>query len=348
MFSKYILVLIFFLCSTSTSARAADDSMTFVIDRSIPTIVVEGNPAIYADGVITMTTSEEFDRLMEKEKLPSGTEIYLNSPGGSYLGGLHLGQSFRQHGVSTYLGRQRIKGHSQLPALCASACAYAFAGGIHRYFYGNQDRLGVHQFYLSGDNKVDLGDAQLISSVLVSYLQTMGVDPALFSAASQSRRDEILWLTDKQALNLHLSDNGKAAMEVSIDVSAGQPYLKIVEDVEHQTNKILIVCLGNKLLVKGGFGVSADWAGMVVELAQRNYFESKTGNVLPLAGSEGVTQIDAYVWLDRIMARSDMYNILKGGEFGVWVDGPDKRFGFSIVIAATTPKIKDFLDKCSP
>jgi hypothetical protein len=321
--------------------------MTFGIDRSIPTIVVYGNPAIYADGVITRTTSEEFDRLMAKEKLPQGTRVYLNSPGGSYLGGLRLGQSFRQHGLSTYVGGLRSE-DNRVPAMCASACAYAFAGGVHRYFYGGKDRLGVHQFYGPGDNKADIGDAQILSSLLVSYLQSMGVDPELFSVASQSRGDMILWLTDKQALNLHLSDNGKAAIEVSVDVAAGRPYLKIVEEVEQQTNKILITCVGVDLFVKGGFGVSENWAEMVQELAQRNYFESKTGDILPLHGSKSLTRVQAYTWLDRVMTRSDLYSLLEGGEFGVWVDGPVMRYGFTIVLASVTPKIKEFLDKCSP
>ena len=87
---------------------------------------------------------------------------------------------------------------------------------------------------------------------------------------------------------------------------------------------------------------------MVQELAQRNYFESKTGEISPLQVAESLTQVQSYVWLDRTITRSEFYKILQDGDLGVWVDGPVMRYGFTISLTSFTPKIGEFLVRCNP
>ena len=79
---------------------------------------------------------------------PVGWSVRLNSPGGDLAGGIRLGELIRKLKLDTEIGvtEPDSYGHwKTAPGLCASACAFAFLGGLSRRASGGE--LGVHQFY---------------------------------------------------------------------------------------------------------------------------------------------------------------------------------------------------------
>ena len=104
----------------------------------------------------------------------------------------------RQAGLNTSIGRSiELKGvtnvYSYPDSFCASACAYAFLGGVVRSFEGDHS-YGIHRFgvkagTISGD------DAQVVSSIVAKYIESMGIDLAVFEMASNTPFEgDIYWV----------------------------------------------------------------------------------------------------------------------------------------------------------
>lgn len=167
---------------------------------------------IQADGPIDDTTVEDFLTFLAEgpDWLPK--RIRLNSPGGNLADGVHLGEELRRRGFATEVG-----GHEphpdwpdmpywdftrRTPGSCASACAYAFMGGVERRIDAGS-RIGVHQFYSarraeSGTENepvlVQEGVEQELVSLLLDYTLRMGVDGRVLVNAGLSGPDEMYWI----------------------------------------------------------------------------------------------------------------------------------------------------------
>ncbi len=69
-------------------------------------------------------------------------EVWFNSPGGAAVEGLVLGRAIRDMGLATRIPNG---------AMCASACSYAFLGGLIRSV-DQGGRYGVHMFTAARDD----------------------------------------------------------------------------------------------------------------------------------------------------------------------------------------------------
>lgn len=112
---------------------------------------------IYATGEIDENTGREFERFVKQNKLPRSI-VFFNSGGGSLSGAIKLGKLIRQMGFDTGVASYKA-GTTRHEGICASACTYAFAGGVSRYYEAGAARLGLHQFY-STDNVISNRSSQ--------------------------------------------------------------------------------------------------------------------------------------------------------------------------------------------
>ena len=132
------------------------------------------------------------------------------------MGGILLGKKFRELGLSTEVGLSQFypdsKTYTPEPGICASACAYAFLGGVGRIL-DETAKLGFHRFYIGGAlassaTKVfsgeDLDDTQRIAAALLLYIVDMGVDGRVLILASQAGPNEIRWLELQEARDLRV------------------------------------------------------------------------------------------------------------------------------------------------
>lgn len=149
-----------------------------------------------------------------------GLRVVLNSPGGNLAGGLKLGEYIRSKQFNTEVGRTvpDASGWKETaPGKCASACSFAFLGGVRREAKGGE--IGVHQFYRDIALKdpsakifdaVDLSSQQLVSAMLIEYVHRMGIDPRFVSIASNVAPTDVLWLTLDQSKDLKVSYDPEA------------------------------------------------------------------------------------------------------------------------------------------
>lgn len=161
---------------------------------------------IDAEGEITETSASKLrDHLLANPPFP-GKTIVINSPGGSLVGGLALGWAIRQAGLSTHLAEvRREDGTTTLVdgGVCASACAYAFLGGVNRSMTAGA-RYGLHQFYADAPAPVDLRSStravQDLVASLTKYVTDMGVRADIVQLATRTRSDSVYWLEPSDAL----------------------------------------------------------------------------------------------------------------------------------------------------
>ena len=170
---------------------------------------------IQATGEISQNTATIFERVFKTTEYVPGV-VRLNSSGGSLIGGILLGKKFRELGLSTEVGSSKFypdsKTYTSEPGICASACAYAFLGGVGRML-DETAKLGFNRFYIGGAlassaTKVfsgeDLDDTQRIAAALLLYIVDMGVDGRLLILASQAGPNEIRWLEPLEARDLRV------------------------------------------------------------------------------------------------------------------------------------------------
>jgi hypothetical protein len=185
---------------------------------------------IAAEGVIEADTAERFVAFLEEEGLLGvlGLNIHLNSPGGSLEGGVRLGDAIRRQQANTVVatasvdritpdGLRWVIFNPTMEAICASACVFAFAGGVSRFAsnttpatevgFQTLGRLGVHQFY----NAAALADRtaltasaedritdQRIVAMLLSFLSDMDVSAELLQMAARTDPGDMHWLSEDE------------------------------------------------------------------------------------------------------------------------------------------------------
>ena len=158
---------------------------------------------VAAQGEITPDTPANFQEYITKFGKPY--IVRLHSPGGNLLAGIRLGELIREQGAETIVGKTVQMTEAGLenyemgePGICASACTFAFMGGVERSV-GPGSQLGVHQFYSPGVADLSAQDAQELAGVTLLHTINMGIDPRVIIAASETAPDQMFWF-DQAAL----------------------------------------------------------------------------------------------------------------------------------------------------
>lgn len=348
MFRALILILSLALIDPVYAA----DSMQFMIAPMTPEniaiqITSRGNQyEIFASGKIDPGTTERFQKFVQTNSIKDAIVLF-DSPGGSLSEGMKLGKAIRSKRFDTGIGSYSQDGRRLFQGICASSCAYAFAGGEYRFYYGNKAKLGIHQFYSTGTNQADMGDTQRVSSILIDYLQFMGVDPKAFVVASTTRGDSIYWLTPDQAISLGLSNNGANPTVAEIKMVGAYPYLKLEQIHNNVTTRILFNCLNNQISLMAGIVTTPDLSRENRLGLARHYLETDSGELLVAQGQTGTLVIDSVLWLQRPPSNSDLLELLKTNQLGVWTEnGGPMRWGATIDVRPARQKMDHFIRNC--
>lgn len=182
---------------------------------------------IAAQGVITGETPSAFEAFLDQGDYPEGISIHLNSFGGDLGAALRLGRMIRKRGYNTVVAETAgyISEHADHMVfdqfldtdnpVCASACVFAFVGGINRAASKRTDgeetgyqkigRLAVHQFYSFSRNS-DVFDSserimdQVRTAALLEYLVEMGISADLLARALAVPPDQEMYQLTEEDL----------------------------------------------------------------------------------------------------------------------------------------------------
>ncbi len=167
-----------------------------------------GTVAILATGPFEVGDARRLSQVLRNS--PGASVVIFESPGGVAVEGMHVGRVIRGAGLATHLPRG---------VRCASACTYAFLGGMVRTADPGA-RYGVHMFSLSGNDQIiqlvqtsirqrgAAGAADIIRELeeasaklaaqLAYYAIEMGVSLQLLEPNFTTSHTGITWLTAEQ------------------------------------------------------------------------------------------------------------------------------------------------------
>jgi hypothetical protein len=209
--------------------------------------------SVYGDGVIDTQASERFEALIAAKKIPSGSYLFLNSPGGSVIGGLALGRALRKRDFITYVGSKAADStRDSPPGACMSACSLAFLGGRFR-FLKNGSLYGVHRF--SGPSSPhDSAVAQILSADIAAYIKEMGVETGLLALMATTDPGQIRILSDEETVTLGVVHDGQSSAKWTLEGRAEIGlYLKGEPSTYRGTDKFIFGCEGGRPIVIGMF-----------------------------------------------------------------------------------------------
>jgi hypothetical protein len=175
---------------------------------------------IQATGTITADTPAEFERFLNTYDAKLSKNIYFHSPGGNLIAGMKLGEMIRKAGYNTGIGRSILLDgavmdvYSYNEAHCASACAYAFLGGVTRS-YREKEKYGLHRF--GSTEKLSTDEAQIITSLIAAYIERMGANQAILQLASVTPFEgDIFWVPTDVARQMKVifDPSGKAEFRI--------------------------------------------------------------------------------------------------------------------------------------
>lgn len=347
---RHVLACAFAIVSWPAGARTAE--MSFFVDNSKESRLAEialrgGKRSIYASGEITTNTVQRFLALVYAQKIEAA-QVYFDSPGGSLAAGIELGRAIRALGFDTGIGSrsQSTRHGDQIDSICASACAYAYAGGVSRYVSNYTGKLGLHQFYSVGTDALNGKDAQILSGVVVNYLSEMGIDSRAFSLATTADSEGMIWLSPRMAMKLRFANNGWEATTAEIKILEMQPYLKLEQRQRDATARVLIFCDERKISVAFGIVTNPE-AAKSRPMTKQSYLELDDLVIGVLPGTSGATTSDATVWLDRDLSTSEVSKLLKTEQLGGWLDGYGGfRWGATIDLVGVRQNIKNYSQQC--
>jgi hypothetical protein len=197
---------------------------------------------IYASGEIDSDAGKRLAGLMVAKDIPGRSLLYLNSPGGSLVGGMALGKVIRKNFLYTDVGQRNPVSNSEpKPGYCYSACALAFLGGEYRFLIKGS-AYGVHRFFWTQHTNNDADIAQVVSAAVVEYISSMGVDTKLFAFASEAGSSEIITPSSESLLALNVINNGQKPVKWSIESIPGVIYLKGQQETWIGINKFMMTC----------------------------------------------------------------------------------------------------------
>lgn len=189
---KMFASLVFALSTLIVASPAA--AMTF---EKVSNGACGERVCIVAMGEINASAAKNFRRFYHRERPAAGAVVMLNSEGGNVMQALALGELIRKAGLSTMV--QAVDsgtGEARRGAVCASACVYAFMGGVERSV-GEGAKLGVHQLYLR-EGELSTADSQLLVSLIAQHILSLGGEMNILLAALSTPSSSMHWLSSSE------------------------------------------------------------------------------------------------------------------------------------------------------
>jgi hypothetical protein len=195
------------------------------------------------NGEIKPDSAARLEEFLNYNGIPGESEIVLNSPGGSLLGGIELGRLIRNYRLRTDVGKLKSTNWPPEiePGVCFSSCSLAFVGGQFRYLKDGS-RLGIHRFSFAAPQEKESELAQVASATVVSYLREMGIDSDFFALSTEVGSNDIYEPTKPILKQLNVINDGITKTTWTVEGTSGSLHLKGERDTVFGLNKFILAC----------------------------------------------------------------------------------------------------------
>lgn len=340
----------------SGSQASSAGQLSIQVNDDRLTLAVAKVPQVYLYGVIDAGAPQRFEALMKSWKIPTGSDIYLNSPSGDLNAALALGRLFRAGSMVTHLGTPRRplrSGAGLKTAVCVDACTYAYLGGLYRWAPTGTDRIGLPAQH-AADPKVSVAgqtpqapQTPQISGEVASYLKDMGVDPAVFTPELMATGGDVVWFSADQMMARGLANNGRLPLTATYQLSGGAPYLVLNQIHRGGERQITILCKPGSVTLTASDTVGMDRARQVVTRGTWSYFEINQQERMPQL-RDGASAVDKSVTMSRSYPPAQLGYLLYSNSIGAWVSDRNSAFrsGFTFDLAPVRSTLKQYYTTC--
>jgi len=251
-----------------------------------------------------------------------GVELCFDSPGGDLEGALRLGEAIRSLAMDTCAESQYVEllangsaaGTATIVVstrpICASACVFALAGGVHRAV-SKTARIGMHRF--AGENQ-ELGEsrAQLTMTRIAQYLERNGVQRRLLDSAAEVPNSKMRYLTPREIADTNLDNTTQVYEDWKLHVwQDGTVYAHV-----EQRNPLTDHWTGLALYQRGNLVC----LNVVVQLLSGAPLLSAGDDAAPSPETVLSALAAADIWM-----RLDEEDFIDFGK-APWIYGPDRAF----------------------
>lgn len=157
-------------------------------------------------------TTDDLSKFVAAVQINNTQVVTFSSPGGNVAKAMELGRLIRSLRLATW----QVRGLD-----CASACSLAFMGGTIRF--AQPGSIGVHKSSFSDGSTLNAADAvsaiQEMTAAVMSYMNDMGVNPALLQLALTYNSDDMRYLSSSEMEEYRLTTMGTQS-------SSAQPTLQ--------------------------------------------------------------------------------------------------------------------------
>lgn len=333
--------------SKGRSHEQAADQLSIQITDDRLTLAVTDVPQVYLRGVIDADAPERFSAFMQSGKIPTGSDVYLNSSSGDANAGIALGRLFRQGAMVTHLGTPRRKGEANT-ATCVGACAYAYFGGLYRWAPTGLDQIGLLTY--PAPAPAEGVQASNVLGGAAAYLKDMGINlGTLPPGAPLSSHDGVTWLTADQMTASGLANNGRLPLTATYKPSGGAPYLVLDQVDRHGERRMTIECKPGSVTLTALNRVGAERAKQVVARGTRSYFEiNRQETMTQLQQQGGATVASESVIMTRAYPPDRLEYIIFAQSVGAWVGDRNNAFrsGFTFDLEPVRSTLKNYYNAC--
>jgi hypothetical protein len=333
-----------------TAARGGGNAipqrMAIQVNDDRMTVTMAGAPQIYLYGTIDAGAPQRFEALVKSGKIPSGSDIYLNSAQGDLAAGMALGRLFRAGSMTTHLGTPRRKGRAGYrgikAAVCSGACAYAYFGGLYRWAPTGSDRIGLIR-----PRAADTAQVRSTGSETDAYLKDMGIDLDALAPLPTSQTDSPTWLTADQMTVAGLANNGRLPLKTKSWLLPPAPFLELQQDDRDGSHRLVLQCRPGSVTLTAYDLVGATRARQIVAHETRSYFEVDRQEVL-VEPRGAARAVDGAVVITRPYPPTELGRLLSSRSIGAWVGGRRSafRYGATFMLYPARHAIKDFYNAC--
>lgn len=248
------LPIVAFVLLFHGSAGHAMSSLQFELIRPPSTLyeIIGGFWAINISGEISDDAGKRFVNFMGESGAPNRIDVYLDSPGGSVVGGIALGRELRARQMNTHVGKkiqltqEDVATPDLIPGICFSACTLSYLGGYFRVIEKDSN-FGVHRFYFQNlsPNNVDI--AQVLSASIAQYVRDMGVDIAFMMLSARKAGTDLEIIPHEILRDLNVVNGGFTREEWSIQSIEGSLYVRGERDTYFGHQKLLLTYNPDKI-----------------------------------------------------------------------------------------------------
>lgn len=213
---------------------AAPELSVTVVPRSASGLARDAT-IVHLEGEIDAGAPDRLSKALEG--IEGSIVVWLNSPGGNLFAGMQLGRVIRSRGGWTHV----INPRTLLAGECYSACAMTFLGGVYR-FNDNGARYGVHRAALPTRAAGSPDLVGELSPAVGAYMREMGVDDRLLTLWGKAAPDEMYVLSQREAEDLRVANNGRKLPEWRVATSAAGRLLQGRQETIDGTGLLLLSC----------------------------------------------------------------------------------------------------------